>query len=282
VNTDQLIESLSGNAPDPDHVLASFGRKRRAARNRMYAVSGGLAAAVVAVVAGILLQGAGTGGVSTADSSPANGIAAPAATAPQNGLASGVRSQSGAAASSAANCGTVWLRAELVQAVRNGASVIVGYGTLASDGTAVQGAAKNAPSYSSVTLRSVQTLAGPTVTSGSIAWITGPGQPSPSAGGSSGPASVAALPPTFGPRDELFGIVSPSGSSGAPGPVLRAALVDNGQVLLSGAGCWDVTASGSQLSPAYGGVHSVPARSGARLTTEVPLATAEKLAAQSR
>ncbi len=58
MNIDQLTESLSGNAPEPDHVLASFGRKRRAARNRMFATSGGLAVAIVAVVAGVLLRGA--------------------------------------------------------------------------------------------------------------------------------------------------------------------------------------------------------------------------------
>jgi len=270
MNIDQLIESLSQNAPDPGQVLASVGRKRRAARNRMYTVSGALAVVIVVVLGGVLLSRAGLGGATSSSSAPAGGIAAPAA-APQSGFA-GTRSQPGDA-SSAARCGTVRLQAQLAEAVHKGASVIVGYGTL-SDGTT---SAPGQTSYSSVTLRSVQTLAGPTVASGAIAWIAGAGQ---SASASSGPASPAAQSPAFASGGELFGIVSPSATSGAPGPVLQAAPVDNGQVLLSGPGCWDITGFSSLHSPASSSESPQSALSGANVITTIPLATAEKLATQ--
>jgi hypothetical protein len=268
VNIDQLMECLSENAPDPHLVLASVGRKQRATRNRMYAASGGLAVAVVAVVAGMLLQGLGAGGRPLAQSS--------SAAFPPPGP-SGM-SSSASAASGTAACGTAQLRAELAQAVRHGASVIVGYGTLTAGAPAVPAAGKDAPAYYSLTLRSVRTLAGPTVTSGSIAWIAGA---SPAAGSSTGAGSGAA-PATAQPAaDELFGVVSSSAGPGAPGRVLRAAQVVNGQVVLSGAGCWDVTVPASGLrqglaiTPGLAG----PLQFGADIVTKIPLATAEKLAA---
>ena len=95
MNIDQLMESLSENAPDPDHVLASLRRKRRAARNRMYAASGGLAVAVVAVVAGVQLHGLGAGGTTSSESAPASGMAA--AAAPSGRLANGTASSASAA-----------------------------------------------------------------------------------------------------------------------------------------------------------------------------------------
>jgi hypothetical protein len=266
VNIDQLMECLSENAPDPHLVLASVGRKQRATRNRMYAASGGLAVAVVAVVAGVLLQGLGTGGRSLAGSS--SGTAVPA---------SGT-SYSASAASRTAACGTTQLRAELAQAVRHGASVIVGYGTLTAGVAAVSEAGKDAPAYYSLTLRSVRTLAGPTVTSGSIAWIAGA---SPAAG-SSASAGSGAAPATAQPAaDELFGVVSSSAGPGAPGRVLRAAQVVNGQVVLSGAGCWDITvpASGLRQGLAITPRPAGPLQFGADIVTKIPLAAAEKLAA---
>jgi len=283
VNIDQLMESLAGNAPDPDHVLASFGRKRRATRDRMYAASGGLAVAVVAVVAGVLLHGLGAGRTTSSESA-ASGITVPA-TAPSERLTNGTAS-SASPASGAAACGTARLQAELAGAVRKGASVIVGYGTLTSGAAAVHGAGSDAPAYYSLTLRSVRTLAGPAVTSGSIAWIAGA---SPTAGSSASaspgtataPSAATAQPRMFPAAGKLFGVVSPSASSGAPGPVLQAAEVAGGQVVLSGAGCWDITvpASGSRQGLATTPRLSGPAQSGAGVITEVPLATAERLAA---
>jgi hypothetical protein len=259
-------------------VLASVGLKRRASRNRMYTASAGLAVAVVAVVAAVLLHGLGAGGTPLAESS---GTAVPG-TAPNGRLATGSAS-SGSAVSGTAACGTAQLQAELAQAVRNGASVIVGYGMLTSGAAAVHGAGSDVPAYYSLTLRSVRTLAGPTVTSGSIAWIAGA---SPAAGSSAsaspGTTLATAQPLAYPAVGELFGVVvSPSAGSGAPGRVLRAAQVANGQVVLSGASCWDiiVPASGSRQGPATTPRLSGPVQSGADVVTKVPLATAEKLAA---
>jgi hypothetical protein len=277
VNIDQLMESLSENAPDPHLVLASVGRKRRAARNRMHAASSGLAVAVVAVAAGVLLHGLGAGGTPLAGSS---GTAVPATT-PSGRLASGAASSASAASGTAA-CGTAQLQAELARAVRNGASVIVGYGTLTSGAAAVHGAGGDAPAYYLLTLRSVRTLAGPTVTSGSIAWIAGASiTAGSSASASPGTASATAQPRAYTAVGELFGVVSPSAGPGAPGRVLRAAQVANGQVVLSGAGCWDITvpASGSRQGRASTPQLWGPVQSGADVVTKVPLAAAEKLAA---
>jgi hypothetical protein len=269
MNTDQLMESLSENAPDPDHVLASFSRKRRAARNRMYAASGGLAVAAAVVVAGVLLHGAGPGGASTTASGaagPVSGRAAVPAAGPALGPA-GFGFATGSA--SAASCDAPRLQAELAQAVRNGASVIVGYATLASGSGTVAGGGSGAPAYYSLSLRSVRTLAGPTVRQGTIAWIA-----RSSRAASASPGSAAS--------EELFGIVSPSATSGAPGPVLQAAPIANGQVLLSGAACWDITGSGSLHGFATINGPTVPATSRGATITEIPLATAENLAAEAR
>jgi hypothetical protein len=276
MNTDQLMECLSENAPDPHDVLASVGRKRRAARNRMYATSGGLAVAVVAIAAGVLLHGLGTGGTPLAQSSGA-AVSSPAPSGrPLDGMSSSASTASGTAA-----CGTAQLKAELAQAVRNGASVIVGYGTLTA-GAAVHEAGSGAPVYYSLTLRSVRTLAGPTVTSGSIAWIAGASPaagPSTSAGAGTAPAT--AQPRAYPAAIELFGVVSRSAGPGAPGRVLRAAQVANGQVVLSAAGCWDmaVAASGLQQGLAITPRLPGPLQFGADVVTRIPLATAEKLAA---
>jgi hypothetical protein len=272
VNIDQLMESLSENAPDPHQVLASVGGKRRAARNRMYAASSGLAVAVVAVVAAMLLHGLGAGGTPLAASSST----AVSATALSGGLSNGTAASAPAASSAA--CGTRQVQAELAQAVRNGASVIVGYGTLTTGAAVVHEAGSGSLAYYSLTLRSVRTLAGPTVTSGSIAWIAGA---SPTAG-SGASASPGTAPATAQPAiGDLFGVVSPPAGPGAPGPVLRAAQVANGQVVLSGASCWDITvpASGSRQGRASTPRLSGPVQSGADVITEVPLATAERLAA---
>jgi len=267
MNIDQLIESLSENAPDPDQVLASVGRKRRTARNRMYTASGGLAVAVAAVVAGVLLHGASAGSAAS-ESAPANGIAAPAVSpggrAPQLGTASGLNDGAG----SAASCGTARLQAELAAAVRKGASVIVGYGTLAGGSATVHGTSGATTPYYSLTLKSVQTLAGPAVTSGSIAWVAEASQAS---------ASPASASPPATPSAEVFGIVSPA-APGAPGPVLQAATVANGQVLLSGSGCLNIAAD-SPLASTFG-----PSENGqfnAGVITRIPLATAEQIATQS-
>jgi hypothetical protein len=252
----------------------------------MYAASGGLAVAVVAVVAGVLLHGLGADGTPLAESFGTVGTAVPAAagTAPQNRVASGASAASSTAASGAAGCGTARLQAVLAGAVRNGASVIVGSGTLTSGAGAVQGAGSDARAYYSLTLGQVRTLAGPTVTSGSVAWIAGTSpaagaSASASAGTARAPGTATAQPRAFPAGGELFGVVAPPATFGAPGPVLQAAEVAGGQVVLSGAGCWDVSASGSLYGFAVTFGPQLPAPSGAGVITKVPLAAAEKLAA---
>jgi hypothetical protein len=169
------------------------------------------------------------------------------------------------------------LQAELAQAVRTGGSVIVGYGMLTAGVAAVPGAGRDAPVYYSLTLRSVRTLAGPAVTSGSIAWITG----DHTAGASTSAGPDTAQPGAHPAAGELFGVVSPSAGPGAPGRVLRAAPVANGQVVLGGAGCWDITVPASR---AHQGLAPMPQLAGpmlfgADVVTRIPLAAAEKLAA---
>jgi hypothetical protein len=284
VNIDQLMESLSENAPDPDHVLASFGRKRRAARNRMYTASGGLAVAVVAVVVGVLLHGLDASGTPLAESSsPASGTAVPAA-APSGGQARDSRMASGASASSG-SCASVPLQAEIASAVHRGASVIVGYATL-SGTSAASAAASGGPAggeWNAATLRSVQTVAGPAIASGSTAWIPAPGSGSPSSG--SGVSLEGQS--LWAPSGELFAIAWPKAAAGSPvGPVLMVAPVVGRQVIFSDAGCWDITGlpatsykGSTPLSVRPGGanVNGALASAGDHLYA-VPLSAVEKIA----
>jgi hypothetical protein len=284
VNIDQLMESLSDSAPDPDHVLASFHRKRHAARSRMYAASGGLGVAVAAVVIGVVLSSIAGGRPTMSSSAAAGAMNAPAASgpaaAPYNGSAAGVAS--GSAESAAAACGAGWLQAQLAQAVRSGGSVIIGYGTQPSGAAPVQ--VNAALTYYPVTLRSVQTLAGPTV-SGRIAWVAGTSSSGSAGSGSASSASASAEPlaRALPPDGEFFGIVSPPAASGAPGPVLQAAPVTKGNVQLRGPGCWDITASGSGSLHefAQAAAPSAAGSSGKAAIIDVPLATAEYLATKA-
>jgi hypothetical protein len=63
--------------------------------------------------------------------------------------------------------------------------------------------------------------------------------------------------------------------------VLRAAQVVGGQVVLSAAGCWDMTVpmSGSHQGLATTSRLPGPLQFGVDVATKIPLATAEKLAA---
>jgi hypothetical protein len=249
----------------------------------MYAATGGLAVAVVAIIAGVVLHGASSHSAGSTAAGTAGGVNAPAV-APHPAASSEAQAQSGSgtaartggAETGTGSCGSARLQAELTQAVRKGASVVVGYATLTT-APAVQAGTPGAPAYASLTLRSVRTLAGPAVTSGSIAWITEAG---PAAGASASPGT--ARPEALPPASEVFGIVSPA-SSGTPGPVLQAAVVQDGQVVLSGAGCWDVTvpASGSARPFTLNGP-AIPLSSDAAGPTRIPVATAEKLAAAAR
>jgi hypothetical protein len=242
VNLGQLTESLSGNDPSPPAVMALVERKRRAARRRVYAASAGLAVvvAVAAVAGGVLL--AGKPASTVAGFAPAAAPAVPHAGRPS--ATPGAEAMPGTAprASEDASCPAGSLRNQLTAAVHDGASLIIGYGTASGASGSPAGA------YSPLTLRSVQTLAGPPVRSGSTAWAR-----EATAGGQSLPAAGS----------EIFAIATPTATSTGTVAVLRLASVVNGQVIFSADGCWNVT-----------GVPASPARSG----YAVPLAAVEELA----
>jgi hypothetical protein len=152
--------------------------------------------------------------------------------------------------------------------VRSGASVIVGSASLATS-PARHSAGSGSAAYYPVTLRPVRTLAGHAVASGAVAWITG---------SSSSATGAGAAPPMLAPGAQVFGIVYPSGSSGLPGPVLLAAPVIRGQVILSSLGCWDTAAFPATLPQGIAVTPSL-ASPGHPASTEISLAVAERLAA---
>jgi hypothetical protein len=298
VNIDQLMDSLSENDPSPASVLARVHTKRRAARQRMYADSGGLAVVVVAILGGFLLRGVNLGGStassssaarqrmyaasgglavvvvailggfllrgvnlggSTASSSSAAGVAAGSAPSAFSGVnptrapkpaPAGQSAAATSGAGSGASCAAVSLKTQLAVAVQQGASVIIGYGR--ASGTSAAARAAQGTSYYQVTLRSVRTLAGPAIRSGSTAWVQGPpGVTSAGTGVSPEGQSLWAV------GGEFFGVVKPAATSGAPtGPKLRLAPVADGQVIFSLDECWSV--AGLPNRPYHGAVSSEP------------------------
>ncbi|HUN36593.1 MAG TPA: hypothetical protein VMU95_31750 [Trebonia sp.] len=265
MNIDQLLDAMADSDPNPDSVLGLVHRKRRAARNRaIAAASGGLA--VIAAVLLVVVPGLGTGASSsrsTASSgalprSEAGQAIAPAASGLSSGAGNGTNGPAGILGPQRepGACTRATLEELLAAARRSGASVIVGSATLTS-GAAAEHAAGSSVAYYSVTLRSVHTIAGPAVAPGATAWISA--------------ASPGDHPGQVSPAGQLFAIVYPSAGSGLPGPVLRAAPVVGGQVILSSDGCLGATAFPGSSAHA---IAQGPTSEG----TEIPLATAEKLA----
>jgi hypothetical protein len=290
VNIDQLLDSLADNDPNEYHVMAQVNRKRHAARTRMYAASGGLGLVAAAIAAIVFLPSIHFGSPTTSSSSsaagsfagPNTGQAAVPGAEPENGAASG-------SGGSAASCAAVPLRQDIANALRSGASVIVGYATQTGTSVAGNPATGGAPAYYAVTLRSVQTLAGPEIESGSTAWVPGAasGETSGGSASSAGTASASEGEVLWTPDGELFAIVSPHAAGAPRGPVLRSAPVINGDVIFSSYGCWDV--AGLPFTPYSGGSAQVlgptrPNGSNERLALpgesldQVPLAAVEKVA----
>jgi hypothetical protein len=266
MNTDQLLDAMADADPSPDAVLDLVRRKRRAARNRViYAATSGLVVvvAVVAVVLHSVSPAAQSSRTASGGASSGSAAVAPAASGLSSGPVGGPASRTGDFGMSPESgaCTQATLAQVLAAAVRSGASVIVGSATLAS--SPGHAAASGSATYYRVTLGSVRTLAGPAVAPGSTAWITGA-----SPGASTSQAAVA-------PAGQLFGIVYRSAGSGLPGPVLAAAVVVSGQVILSSDGCWDATASPAGSPP---GIAQRSASASRPATAEIPLATAERLA----
>lgn len=188
MDLDQLTAALAGHDADPETVMTAFRRKRhRRARNR-YLSLGAVAAAVVGLTAAFL----------------------PRATTPQPmPAASSGQAVSGTAF--AGGCARIPLRERLAAARSAGASVIVGYGSLTG---------RTATGYDAMTLRSVRTLAGPPVASGSTAWV---------------PAGSPRAP-----DGRLFAIAWPKPVTHTTiGPTLIVAPVVNGLVIFGVSGCWD-------------------------------------------
>jgi hypothetical protein len=223
-----------------------FHGKRAGARHRM-AAAGGVAAVVLAVIAGVALRGANLGGPAASSSAsavtaaplptgasgrPAAGQAQRAGAAPAGG--SGLPAASPAAVwTSAASCPGLPLKSQLAAALQRGGSVIVATGTLTGKSVTADPATAGAPAFYAMTLQSVQTLRGPAVASGSTAWIPGPAR-----GTSANPENSALL----APGGRLFAIAWPTAATRDPvGPALQLAPIVGADVVFTPYGCWELT-----------------------------------------
>jgi len=274
MNIDQLMEAMAESDPNPGTVLDLVHRKRRAARNRvLYATASG--AAVLAVVVGVVLTSLASSTQPRSTASSAGSRAGSASGQVAAPLASGPRSAANqpagllGPASQSGTCTQPALGSVLDQAVGSGASVIVGSARLAAS-PAGHAVSRGSATYYPVTLSSVRTLAGPTVASGAVAWIIGA-----SPGATPGPGQAAPSPDR-----QVLAIVSPSGGSGLPGPVLQAAPVDHGEVIVGGGGCLDMVAYPA-TTPAGLSVTPGSSPTAHPASPEIPLAAAEQLAARA-
>ena len=167
-------------------------------------------------------------------------------------------------------CAVESLQQTLDEARQGGASAIVATGTL-SGTTTVDGEV-----YDQMVLRSVQTLSGAAIASGTTGWIAG-------ARGPSGPIPGTPAGALWGPDGRLFAIVWPAQKTGTSiGPVLRIAPVVADEVIFSSAGCWDV--SGLSSRPYHGTLSEIPGSDSYARASEsglhaVALAEVEQLAA---
>jgi hypothetical protein len=179
------------------------------------------------------------------------------------------------------SCTGAPLKSQLAAAVRDGASLIAGVGTVTGKSLTVNQATAGVPAFFAMTLTSVQTLRGPAVASGSTAWI-----PGPAPGTAATPENSALL----APGGRMFAIAWPKAATREPvGPWLQLAPVVGADVVFTPYGCWDLTGlvpdqyqASAPLRPVpsganFGGTHQA-AENG--LYT-VPLATVERLAASA-
>ena len=173
-------------------------------------------------------------------------------------------------ASPGEGCASVSLARTLATARSSGASVVVARGTLT--GNRVQ---DGGPVYDAMILRSVRTISGPLIASGSVGWVFG-------ARGQSGPLPGADAGALWAADGQLFAIVWPRRATGLTvGPTLRIAPLVNGQVIFSAAGCWDAT--GLPSDAFTGRLAEIPgsdssSRAAGSGFHAVPLATVEQLA----
>lgn len=223
MNREELMAALTEHDADPGAVMAAFRAKRgRRSRNRGLAACGGLATAGIIAAAAVLQPWA-----PTQSHTVARRTSQPPVTSPASG------------------CATVSIPQTLATARRSGASVIIAVGSLTSK-TAVS----SGQVYYQMRLRSVRTLSGPAIASGSTGWIgstRGPAGPIPS-------ADAGAL---WGADGRLFAIAWPARVVGTSvGPVLHVAPVAGSSVILSSAGCWD--SAGLRTRPYHGKLAEIP------------------------
>jgi hypothetical protein len=248
------------------------------ARHRILAATGG--AAAVAVVAAVIVvafavpHGAGSGASPGSSSASAASAGGPRATA-------GGSSGAGGGSSLADGCTGALLKAQLAGAVRGGASVIVAVGRLTGKSAAGDPASAGAPAFYGMTLKSVRTLRGPAVASGSTAWIPGPAPGTPA-----NPVNSALLTP----GGSLFAIVWPKAATHyLVGPTLQLAPVAGADVVFTPYVCWNLTGLQPDLFHASTPLLTVPG--GANFGGEhqaaenglytLPLATVERIAASA-
>jgi hypothetical protein len=170
------------------------------------------------------------------------------------------------------------LAAQLAAAVHDGASLIVATGSLT--GQSVTGAPPvpgGAPAFYAMKLRSVQTLRGPAVASGSTDWIPGPARGTPA-----NPQNAALL----APGGRIFAVVWP----GAPvGSTLQLVPIVGTDVVFTPYGCWDLTGLTPDNYQESSPLLTVPGNvnfGGTQLQAEsgiytVPLVTVERIAASA-
>ena len=239
-------------------MTALFGRRaeRRAAQRffgRRISVAAGIAAALL-IVAGASLYSARSNGMERRST---HFFAGP---------------------SVAGACTGAPLAAQLTAAVHDGASLIVATGSLA--GRSVTGKPPvpgGAPAFYAMTLRSVRTLRGPAVASGSTGWIPGPARGTPP-----NPQNSTLL----APDGRIFAVVWP----GAPvGSTLQLVPIVGTDVVFTPYGCWDLTNLTPDNYQESSALLTVPGNvnfGGTQLQAEsgiytVPLSTVERLAASS-
>lgn len=223
MDREQLIAALAKHDADPGAVMAAFrAKRRRRARDRRLAVGGGLAAFGIVTALAVVQPWA-----SAPSPTAARRVTGPP-TAPQ-----------------ASGCASVSMPQTLATAERSGASVIVAVGSLTGKTATSEGQI-----YYQMLLRSVRTLSGPSIASGSAGWIASTRGPAGQIPG----ADAGAL---WGANGRLFAIAWPERVTGTTvGPVLHVAPVAHSSVILSSAGCWD--SAGLRARPYHGRLAEIP------------------------
>ena len=239
----------------------------------------GIAAAVaVAAAAGCTAgHGPSQSAVTASSSVPAASVASSASATGVASSASGPAAGPGPAGS----CTGAPLKSQLAASVRGGASVIVAVGTLTGKSVNGDPVTAGAPAFYAMTLRSVRTLRGPAVASGSAVWIPGPAR------GTRASTVNSAL---LAPGGRLFAIVWPKAATHYPvGPTLQLAPIVGADVVFTPYVCWNLDglqpnqyqASTPLLSVPggtnFGGMHQA-AENG---VYTLPLATVEQIAASA-